>query len=118
MRLIQTLDALGQAGWLIAFWAGIIGLMTVGVAAIIAGGVTWLVESRRSNCFFFALKRWWNHGGYVVMCWSHHTPFPHFVHSFDLETFTEWSPTDPKRRRWLPPLVFAGSEQIWDPPEG
>jgi hypothetical protein len=67
-----------------------------------------------SNCLVFALRRFWQRGGYVVMVWSDYGWWPHFVWSPDLQQFEEWSPAR-KARKWFPPLVFRGAVKAWRP---
>lgn len=115
MAWVQLLDGFGTLAWLILFWLGILGLKVIGVVALVGGGIAWLVNPSYANCFWYALRRWWTEGGYVVMLWSAWTPFPHFVWSSDLITFWEWHPVRRRRRRWLPPVVFRGIERRWTP---
>jgi hypothetical protein len=52
-----------------------------------------------SNCFIYAIRRWWSDGGHVGMRWSRHRSrlwphfsWPHFVWTEDFETFWEYVP--------------------------
>ena len=66
-----------------------------------------------SNCYLFAIQQWYRHGGYIVLTKSQYGWWPHAFHSEDLRRFTDFVPLAPKRRRWLPPLVFRGHIKIW-----
>lgn len=65
-----------------------------------------------SNCLAFALGRYWQQGGYVVMMRSRFGWWPHFVWTADLKDFEEFAPKR-KRRRWFPPLIFRGRVKPW-----
>ena len=68
----------------------------------------WLVTTSESNCLFFALTRFKERGGYLIMRKSHHGWFPHFLWSEDLETFEQYVPYFPSEHLKFPPLWFAG----------
>lgn len=114
-QFVGWLDGLTQLAWLLAFWVAIIGLVSMGLAALIAGGLTVIVNPAISNCLAYALRRWWDEGGYVVLLWSRWTKLPHFVWSANMVTFWQFVPDAPHRHRWYPPLVFYGHEDQWHP---
>jgi hypothetical protein len=60
-----------------------------------------------SNCYLYALRQWYWHGGYVVLAKSKYGWWPHALWSPDLRHFDEFVPDKP-RRRWFPPLLFQG----------
>jgi len=64
-----------------------------------------------SNCYLFALLRWWRCGGYVVLRQSHWGWWPHALWSADLITFEDYTPIAPRRRRF-PPLLFRGTVRV------
>lgn len=66
----------------------------------------------RSNCLAYALKRWWQAGGYVVFRRSHFYPGPHVCWSRDLVTFEAFVPARP-RKRIIPPIWFRGHVKHW-----
>jgi hypothetical protein len=66
------------------------------------------IESRKSNCLFFAVGRWWNCGGYIIIRKSKLGWFPHFLWSPDLQLFESYSPIGGGVARWLPPILFRG----------
>ena len=61
------------------------------------------------NCFFFAIKRWFQRGGYLIIRKSRFGPFPHFIWAKDLRDaeIEHYVPIDPKHRL-IPPLFFSG----------
>jgi hypothetical protein len=65
----------------------------------------------RCNCLVYALRKWFTHGGYVVMRRSRYGWWPHFLWSPDLLQFFAFVPVKRPHRRWLPPLWFKGSER-------
>ena len=66
------------------------------------------IEGRKSNCLFFAIGRWWNRGGYLVIRKSRFGYWPHFLWSPDLQVFESYSPIVGGYSRWFPPLLFCG----------
>lgn len=62
----------------------------------------------RSNCLLFALSRWRERGGYIVITRSLFGWWPHFEWSADLKTFEQFAPFGRKRKRLFPPLYFRG----------
>lgn len=66
------------------------------------------METRRSNCFAAAFRRWWREGGQFAFQPSAHGPFPHVRFRPPLGTWTEFHPTAAKRAHRWPPIRFDG----------
>ena len=64
-----------------------------------------------SNCYLFALRRWWTRGGYVVVRKSRYGWWPHALWSADLIDFYDYVPNAP-RKRAFPPLLFRGTVRV------
>lgn len=67
----------------------------------------------KTNCLIFALKKWFKHGGYLIIRKSNHGYFPHFLWSKDLKNahVEHYVPIDPKRtllRVLLHKILFEG----------
>lgn len=71
----------------------------------------------KTNCLLWALSRWHKHGGYVVFRRSDYGWWPHLLWTVDLVTFEEFTPTDAKYKRRIPPLLFVGRVRTFTPPE-
>lgn len=80
-----------------------------GVALVLVMPVleTFGVTDRWNNCWWYAVNRWYQYGGYVVMQRSFYGWWFHFWHTFDFKTGTEWT-TAEKHERAFPPLIFRG----------
>ena len=62
----------------------------------------------RSNCLIWALGQWRREGGYLLIRRSEWYPGPHFLWAnADLSDRRAFVPLV-HRRRWFPPLWFAG----------
>jgi hypothetical protein len=61
-----------------------------------------------SNCWMFALWRFFTHGGFLIVSKSEWGWWPHLMWSPDMTTIHQFEPTAKKRRRLLPPLVYKG----------
>jgi hypothetical protein len=61
-----------------------------------------------TNCLFFALKKWFSCGGYLVIRKSKVGWWPHFLWSKDLKTFYHYLPVSYKENKPIPPCVFKG----------
>lgn len=72
------------------------------------------MKPERGNCVVFALRRWYQQGGYLIVRRSWYGWWPHLIWSADLVTFEEFLPVDPTRRRF-PPVWFAGMIRRWTP---
>jgi hypothetical protein len=61
-----------------------------------------------NNCLVYALRKWFRHGGYLIIRKSRWGWFPHFLWSPAAPPEAEqYIPVNPKRRL-LPPLIFRG----------
>ncbi len=69
------------------------------------------------NCFIYALRQRWRHGGYVITRRSKYGWWPHFIWSPDLREFRHFIPDRPAHERLIPPLLFRGSVRAVVPPE-
>jgi hypothetical protein len=69
-------------------------------------------ENYKSNCLIFALKHWWEKGGYLIIRKSHYGWWPHFLWSADLKTFEQFTPLRKAQRHLFPPLIFVGYVEI------
>ena len=67
---------------------------------------------RWGNCWWFAFRQWWRHGGYVVLEQSKYGWWPHMLWSANLVTFLEFHPSARKRRRVIPPIWFRGAVRV------
>lgn len=98
---------------------GIIGtcclLVAWGGVVLVARWVTTVGE--RTNCLLWALSQWQQHGGYVVFRRSDYGWWPHLFWTVDLVTFKEFTPTEAKYERRIPPLLFMGRVRTFTPPE-
>ena len=70
-----------------------------------------------SNCFFYAVGRWWREGGYFVVRRSHFGWWPHFLWSPDLVTFYQYGPAVPNHHLRCPPPIFHGVVRQHGAPE-
>lgn len=61
-----------------------------------------------SNCLIFAIQEWFRCGGYIIFRASHYGWWFHVIWSKDLKHFEEFHPLGGKRKRFFPPLLFAG----------
>lgn len=64
----------------------------------------------RSNCLIFALSRYFNRGGYLLIRWSRWGRWPHFLWAESLNPLRieHFSPLGGGRPRLIPPLLFRG----------
>jgi hypothetical protein len=60
----------------------------------------------RTNCFVYAIVKFINEGGYLVVRRSHLTKFWHFLWMKNGE-IKHYVPKDP-RKRVMPPVLFEG----------
>lgn len=65
-----------------------------------------------SNCLFWALRQWWERGGYIIARRSHYGWWPHFLWSEDLETLEQFHPHGDKEQGKYPPCLFHGHVKI------
>jgi hypothetical protein len=65
----------------------------------------------KSNCILFALKRWFSHGGYIVLRKSNYGWWPHMIWTKDFVTFEEFTPPV-HYDVTFPPLLFKGIIKI------
>ena len=91
---------------------GLVFLLACAIAILCMMAVLELVYPpagvKLSNCWWYAVVLQWKEGGAAVMVPSRYTILPHFLHTFDFETFTAFDPPA-KVRRILPPWAFWGS---------
>lgn len=67
---------------------------------------------RRSNCLFYAIRKFATEGGSIVVVKSKWGWWYHFQWwSPDRTTICEFAPRDHKRHHWCPPLWFVGAER-------
>jgi hypothetical protein len=71
------------------------------------GWPVWL----RSNCFLWAMGQYVRHGGRLVMVSSQWGPWLHAYWIRPDGRAFEFNPTEPKRRRRVPPALFEGHVQ-------
>lgn len=64
------------------------------------------------NCYLYALRQWWRHGGHVVVRRSHWGWWPHMAWSPNLKEFYDFVPVAEYRKRWFPPPVFRGRVRV------
>lgn len=61
-----------------------------------------------NNCLFWALKKWFKDGGYIVIRRSKYGWFPHFLWMCkDTIILESYVPKNPKKRTF-PPILFRG----------
>jgi len=63
----------------------------------------------RSNCLAFALRKFFADRGYLIMRWSRHGWWFHFLWSKDLDHFEEFQPLAYTQGMKSPPFFFKGS---------
>lgn len=108
MTLDQYFAALlGQILLLTFLSAGVV-VAVIGLMVFAIAGLLHCLRGR-SNCMFYAWFQYWNHGAWVMMVRSLYGWWPHFRFSLDQGlTWHEYVPVGPKRKRWIPPLIFTG----------
>lgn len=62
---------------------------------------------KKSNCLFYAFKKYRRYGGYILMRKSNYGWWPHFLHMTKDGKITQYT-LSRKKRRILPPIVFTG----------
>ena len=68
------------------------------------------------NCISYAVRQWWQRGGYVIVRRSQWYPGPHMMWSPDLVTFEAFVPVYMRhwaKKRIIPPLWFKGQIKRW-----
>ncbi len=61
-----------------------------------------------SNCWLFALWRFFINGGFLIVSKSEWGWWAHFMWSPDMRTVQQFEPTLKKRKRLFPPFIYQG----------
>lgn len=108
MTLDQYFAALLEQILLLTFLTAGIVVVAIGEGVFLLAGAIACLRGR-SNCMFYAWSMYWRHGAWVLMVQSLYGWWPHWRVSLDHGlTWQEYVPVGPKRKRWIPPIVFTG----------
>ena len=91
-------------GWLtFSLLMGLVVLWSMAVLEVLSP----TIAERLSNCWWYAMVKFWKEGGAVVMRESSWTKMQHYEHTCDLEAFSTFNPPH-KSTRKIPPPWFHG----------
>jgi hypothetical protein len=73
----------------------------------------------RSNCLFYALRRWKRDGGHLVLQKSRYGWWAHVLWTADFKTFYEFVPVSHAQQRrkiryGIPPMWYRGYERPFE----